>query len=62
MKKTWISDGEKYGLVGLEVKTEGHIPQGAMTPSLSVLTDTVFVTVHSPPSTVATVPAGMRRP
>jgi hypothetical protein len=39
---TWISDGEKYGLVGLEVKTDGQIPQGTITPNLRVLTDTTF--------------------
>jgi hypothetical protein len=42
MKKAWISDGEKYGLVGLKVKTEGDIPQGAITSNFSVLTDTAF--------------------
>jgi len=39
---SWLSDGEKYGLIGLEVKTEGQIPQGAVTPNLRVLTDTTF--------------------
>src|ERR1700726_3202039 len=31
---TWINDGEKYGLVGLRVKVEGHIPQGMISPDL----------------------------
>jgi hypothetical protein len=39
---TWINDGEKYGLVGLSVKVEGHIPQGTISPNLSVLADTTF--------------------
>jgi hypothetical protein len=39
---TWINDGEKYGLVGLRVKVEGHIPQGMISPNLWVLADTTF--------------------
>jgi len=39
---TWIDDGEKYGLVGLSVKVEGHIPQGTISANLSVLADTTF--------------------
>ena len=39
---SWLSDGEKYGLIGLEVKTEGQIPQGAITPNFCVLTDAIF--------------------
>ena len=39
---TWINDGEKYALVGLSVKVEGHIPQGTISPNLSVLADTTF--------------------
>jgi hypothetical protein len=39
---TWIDDGEKYGLVGLSVKLEGHIPLGPIAPNLWVLADTAF--------------------
>ena len=39
---SWISDGEKYGLVGLSVKLEGDIPQGTIGPSLWVLAGTTF--------------------
>jgi hypothetical protein len=39
---TWINDGEKYGLVGLSVKVEGHIPQETISPHLWVLADTTF--------------------
>ncbi len=39
---TWINDGEKYGMVGLSVKTEGHIPTGLIAPSLWVMADTAF--------------------
>jgi hypothetical protein len=28
---TWIDDGEKYALVGLNVKVEGTIPTGNVT-------------------------------
>lgn len=38
----WIDDGEKYGLVGLSVKVEGHIAQGRISPNLWVLADTTF--------------------
>jgi hypothetical protein len=38
----WIDDSEKYALVGLSVKTEGQIPSGTITPTLSVLADTTF--------------------
>jgi hypothetical protein len=40
---TWISDGEKYGLVGLSVKLEGHIPRTPVAPNLWALADTAFV-------------------
>jgi hypothetical protein len=40
---TWISDGEKYGLVGLSVKVDGHIPQAPIVPNLWSLADTAFV-------------------
>jgi hypothetical protein len=39
---TWINDGDKYALVGLNVKVEGNIPTGNITPSLWVLADTTF--------------------
>jgi hypothetical protein len=39
---TWIEDGEKYALVGLSVKVEGHIPTGTIASNLSVLADTRF--------------------
>lgn len=38
----WIEDGEKYALVGLDVKIDGHIPTGEVAPNLWVLTDTTF--------------------
>lgn len=38
----WIADGEKYALVGLSVKTEGTLPQGIISPRLSILTRTQF--------------------
>ena len=37
----WIADGEKYALVGLEVKLEGPPPE-QIAPNLWVLTDTTF--------------------
>jgi hypothetical protein len=40
--ETWIEDGEKYSLVGLDVKTEGTIPKGELAAHLFVLTDTAF--------------------
>ncbi len=33
----WIDDGEKYALVGLNVKFEGRLPAGRITPNLWVL-------------------------
>jgi hypothetical protein len=39
---TWIKDGEKYGLVGLDVKVDEHIPSGSIAPNLSILADTTF--------------------
>jgi hypothetical protein len=38
----WIEDGEKYSLVGLDVKTEGAIPEGELASGLFVLTETAF--------------------
>ena len=38
----WIADGEKYALVGLEVKLEGPPPPEQIAPNLWVLTDTTF--------------------
>jgi hypothetical protein len=39
---TWIEDGEKYGLVGLTIKLDGHLPSGKISPNLWVLADTKF--------------------
>jgi hypothetical protein len=39
---TWIDDGEKYGLVGLNVKVDGIVPQGKISSNLWVLADTAF--------------------
>ena len=38
----WIDDGEKYALVGLEVKQEGEPPLEHIAPNLWVLTTTTF--------------------
>ena len=38
----WISDGEKYALVGLDVKLEGTPPPERIAPDLWVLTATTF--------------------
>ena len=38
----WIADGEKYALVGLEVKLEGAPPPEHIAPNLWVLTATTF--------------------
>ena len=38
----WIDDGEKYALVGLEVKLEGIAPPEQVEPDLWILTDTTF--------------------
>ena len=38
----WIADGEKYALVGLEVKLEGTPPPEQIAPNLWVLTATTF--------------------
>ena len=38
----WIADGEKYALVGLEVKLEGAAPPEKIVPNLWVFTDTTF--------------------
>jgi hypothetical protein len=39
---TWISDGEKYALVGLTVKTEGAILSGKVSANLWTLVDASF--------------------
>jgi hypothetical protein len=39
---TWIDNGEKYALVGLSVKLEGHIPTGKIASHLWVLAETKF--------------------
>ena len=39
---TWVSEGEKYALVGISVKTEGHIPSGKISLNLWTLTDPTF--------------------
>jgi hypothetical protein len=39
---SWITDGEKYALFCLSVKTEGNIPNGIIAPGLWVVTDTWF--------------------
>ena len=38
----WIEDGEKYALIGLNVKIDGHLPSGKVAPNLWLLTDTTF--------------------
>ena len=38
----WIDDGEKYALVGLEVKLKGTVPPEQVGPDLWVLTDIAF--------------------
>jgi len=38
----WIDDGEKYALVGLEVKLEEPTPTGQIAPDLWVLTNPMF--------------------
>ena len=38
----WIADGEKYALVGLQVKLEGKPPPEQIAPNLWVLTATTF--------------------
>ena len=38
----WIDDGEKYALVGLQVKLKGTPPPERIAPNLRVLTDTTF--------------------
>ena len=38
----WIADGEKYALVGLEVKLEGTPPPEQIAPNLWILTATTF--------------------
>ena len=38
----WIADGEKYGLVGLQVKLKGMSPPERIAPNLWILTDTTY--------------------
>ena len=38
----WIADGEKYALIGLNVKIEGRIAKGAFPPHFFLLADTKF--------------------
>lgn len=38
----WVVDGEKYALIGLEIKLEGAWPPEKIAPGLWVLTDTTF--------------------
>lgn len=38
----WIEDGEKYAVMGLEVKYEGGSPPGKISPNIWVLADTAF--------------------
>ena len=38
----WIDDGEKYALVGLQVKLKGAPPPERIAPNLRVLNDTTF--------------------
>ena len=38
----WIDDGEKYALVGLQVRLKGAPPPERIAPNLRVLTDTTF--------------------
>jgi hypothetical protein len=40
--ESWIKDGEKYGLVGLEVNLEGSVPSGKVSANLWVLADEKF--------------------
>lgn len=39
---SWVEDGEKYALVGLNVELDGNITQGAIACDLWVLTETTF--------------------
>ena len=38
----WIEDGEKYALIGLNVRIDGHLPSGKIAPNLWVLADPTF--------------------
>ena len=38
----WVAEGEKYAFIGLEVRTEGGIPQGEVLPGLWCWTDPRF--------------------
>ena len=44
---TWIDDGEKYAVVGLTIKVDGHIPSGTIASDLWVLADDT--TFNTPP-------------
>jgi len=39
---TWINDGEKYALLGLDVDLEGEVPSEALAPNLWTLSETRF--------------------
>ena len=43
---TWINDGEKYGLIGLNLKLEGEIPSGPIAPDLWISTDPFRLPAH----------------
>jgi hypothetical protein len=55
---TWISEGEKYALVGISVKTEGHIPSGKISPNLWTLTDPTFAISSTWREWLGTIRAG----
>jgi hypothetical protein len=55
---TWISEGEKYALVGISVKTEGHIPSGKISPNLWTLTDPTFTMPSTWKEWLGTIRAG----
>ena len=38
----WIEDGEKYALIGLNVRIDGHLPSEKIAPNLWVLADPTF--------------------
>jgi hypothetical protein len=40
--KAWIEDGEKYAVIGLQVRVEGDVPSGPIGPGTQVLSDTAF--------------------
>jgi hypothetical protein len=40
--ESWVSDDEKYALIGLDVKFVGSLPERQLTPNLWALTDQTF--------------------